>query len=66
MVRKKKTQLLQTRRTKATCLFNGAAGYFNAKEYDKALELAQKAEAHPSFKDQAAELITAIKQQRIK
>lgn len=66
MIRKKKTQLLQTRRTKATCLFNGAAGYFNAKEYAKAQQLAQKSALHPSFKNQAADLIAAIKQARIK
>lgn len=61
LVRKKKTQLVQTRLTKATALYNGAAGYFNAKAMEKALELAERAAAHPSFREKAQELINSIK-----
>jgi tetratricopeptide (TPR) repeat protein len=62
LIKKKKIQLLQTRQTKATCQFNAAASYFNAKEYKKAFLLAEKAAKHPTFKQQAEELILAIKE----
>ena len=62
LIKKKKIQLLQTRQTKATCQFNAAASYFNAKEYKKAFLLAEKAAEHPTFKQQAEELILAIKE----
>ena len=62
LIKKKKMQLLQNRRTKATCQFNAAASYFNDKEYKKAFLLAEKAAKHPTFKQQAEELILAIKE----
>jgi tetratricopeptide (TPR) repeat protein len=62
LIKKKKIQLLQTRQTKATCQFNAAASYFNSKEYKKAFLLAEKAAEHPTFKQQAEELILAIKE----
>jgi len=62
LIKKKKIQLLQTRQTKATCQFNAAASYFNAKEYKKAFLLAEKAAKYPTFKQQAEELILAIKE----
>ncbi len=62
LIRKKKTQLLQTSRTKATAYYNAAAGFYNAKMPDKALVLAEKAAEHPVTRERARELITAIKQ----
>lgn len=61
-IRKKKTQLLQTSRTKATAYYNAAAGFYNAKMQDKALSMAEKAAEHPVTREKARELITAIKQ----
>ncbi len=61
-IRKKKTQLLQTIRTKATAYFNAAAGFYNAKMLEKALLLAEKAAEYPIIRDKAQELVTTIKQ----
>lgn len=60
MILKKKTQILQTRQTKATCQYNTAAGYFNVGELEKALAMAQKAAQHPTFKEKAEELVNNI------
>ena len=60
LILRKKTQVLQTRQTKATCLYNAAAGYFNGSELEKALALAQKAAQHPAFKEKAEELVNNI------
>lgn len=61
-IRKKKTQLLQTIRTKATAYYNAAAGFYNAKMLERALLMAEKAAEHPITRDKAQELITTIKQ----
>jgi len=61
-IRKKKTQLLQARRTKATAAYNAAAGYYNAKMMEPALRLAERAAAYPATQEMALELIDAIKQ----
>ena len=60
LVIKKKVQILSTQATKATCQYNGAAGYHNAGSFDRALDLARLAAAHPSFAQKAAELIKLI------
>ena len=60
LVAKKKAQVLSVQVTKATCQYNGAAGYHNARSFERALELARLAAAHPAFADKAAELIKII------
>jgi len=61
-VNTKKSQLLQTRRTKATAYYNAAAGFYNAKRLDKALAMAEQAAAYPTTREKAQELIATIKQ----
>jgi tetratricopeptide (TPR) repeat protein len=61
LVVKKRVQILSVQATKATCQYNGAAGYHNAGKPDRALELARQAAAHPAFADKAAELIKIIR-----
>lgn len=60
LVIKKKVQILSTQATKATCQYNGAAGYHNAGSFDRALDLARLAAAHPAFAEKAAALIKLI------
>ncbi len=60
LVVKKRAQILSIRATKATCQYNGAAGFHNAGSFDRALELARMAAAHPAFAEKAAELIKMI------
>lgn len=64
LIRQKELQIRQTRGSKSTALYNGAAGYFNAGMYDMALGLAQLAASHPALKDKAEDLILAIKEKR--
>ncbi len=61
-IRKKKSQLLQTIRTKATAYYNAAAGLFNANILERALLMAEKAAEHSITREKAQDLITAIKQ----
>ncbi|MCX6572989.1 MAG: tetratricopeptide repeat protein [Candidatus Aminicenantes bacterium] len=61
LVVKKRVQILSVQATKATCQYNGAAGYHNAGKPERALELARQAAAHPAFADKAAELIKIIR-----
>jgi tetratricopeptide (TPR) repeat protein len=61
MVVKKRVQILSIQATKATCQYNGAAGFHNAGLFERALDLARLAAAHPSFADKAAELIKLIR-----
>ena len=61
MVAKKRAQILSVQATKATCQYNGAAGFHNAGVFERALDLARLAAAHPSFADMAAELIKLIR-----
>ena len=49
LVAKKRVQILSVQATKATCQYNGAAGYHNAGSFERALELARQAAAHPAF-----------------
>lgn len=60
LILRKKTQIVQTRQTKATCQYNAAAVYFNSGELNKALSQAQKAAQHPTFKEKAEELANSI------
>lgn len=61
-IMKKKIQIVKTRLTKATSLYNAAAGYFNSGQKQKALIPAQKALLHDSFKAKAEDLIKKIKE----
>lgn len=61
LLKKKRNQLEKTRLIEATAFYNSAAGFFNADRKAKALELATRAAAHPSFKKKAEELISRIK-----
>jgi len=60
LVVKKRLQILSVQATKATCQYNGAAGYHNSGKPERALDLARLAAAHPAFADKAAELIKII------
>jgi len=60
LVVKKRVQILSVQATKATCQYNGAAGFHNAGSFDRALDLARLAATHPAFADKAAELIKLI------
>jgi tetratricopeptide (TPR) repeat protein len=62
LVVKKRVQILSVQATKATCQYNGAAGYHNAGSFERALDLARLAAAHPSFAEKAAELIKLIRE----
>ena len=62
LVARKRFQILSTQLTKATCQYNGAAGYHNAGSPERALDLARLAAAHPAFADKAAELIKLIRE----
>lgn len=61
MIAKKEQQLKVFEATKATGYYDAAAGYFNAGRKTEALAMAEKAAAHPQFKDMAVELIKKIK-----
>jgi len=60
LVAKKRAQILSVQAIKATCQYNGAAGYHNAGSFERALELARMAAAHPAFAEMAAALIKII------
>jgi len=60
LVIRKRVQILAIQATKATCQYNGAAGYHNAGSFKRALELARMAATHPAFSEKAAELIKII------
>ncbi len=61
MIAKKEQQLKILEATKATGYYDAAVGYFNAGRKAEALEMAEKAAAHPQFKDLADQLIKKIK-----
>ena len=62
LVVKKRARILSVQLTKATCQYNGAAGYHNAGSFERALDLARLAAAHPVFAEKAAELIKLIRE----
>ena len=61
LVVKKRVQT-SVQATKATCQYNGAAGFHNAGSFERALDLARLAAAHPAFAEKAAELIKMIRE----
>ena len=61
LVAKKRAQILSVQATKATCQYNGAAGFHNAGAFERALDLARLAAAHPAFAERAAELLKLIR-----
>lgn len=60
-IQKKRAQILQLRRSKATSYYNAAAGFYNAKMLEKALPLAEQAAEYPLTREKAEDLIAAIK-----
>lgn len=63
LLSRKARQLQKTTLSKVTAWYNAAAGYYNADEKEKAIRLAEKAAAHPAFKEKAEELLKLIKKQ---
>jgi tetratricopeptide (TPR) repeat protein len=61
LLKKKKSQLERTLVSKATAFYNAAAGYLNAGQKFKALEMATRSAEHPAFKEKAEELVSGIK-----
>ena len=60
LILRKKAQSRKAALTKATCYYNGAAGYFNCGLKDKALVFAAYAAQEKAFADRAEELIKKI------
>jgi len=60
-ITRKKIQMKQVQVTKATAFYNAAAGYFNAGQNEKALDLAQNAKGSKALKPKVEELINKIK-----
>lgn len=58
---KKRRQMASVQASKATCQYNGAAGFFNAGSPELALGLAELSAGHPAFSERAAALIRLIK-----
>jgi len=61
LVAKKRFQIVSVQLTKATCQYNGAAGYHNAGNDERALDLARQAGAHAAFSDKVAELLKILR-----
>jgi tetratricopeptide (TPR) repeat protein len=61
LVARKRFQIVSAQLTKATCQYNGAAGYHNAGNDERALDLARQAAAHPAFADKVAELLKILR-----
>lgn len=60
LILRKKAQLRKTALTKATCFYNGAAGYFNCGKINKALVFAAYAAQDKAFALKAEDLIQKI------
>jgi tetratricopeptide (TPR) repeat protein len=60
LILRKKAQMRKAALTKATCYYNGAAGYFNCGLKDKALIFAAYAAQEKAFVDRAEDLIKKI------
>jgi len=58
---RKTSQLRKIQLTKATALYNAAAGFYNAGFPKKARQLAEKAVSHNALKDKAIELLHLMK-----
>jgi len=61
LTRRKNAQRLSLQAVKATCQYNGAAGFFNAGQPEQALGLAELSAAHPAFAEKAADLVKRIR-----
>jgi tetratricopeptide (TPR) repeat protein len=61
LIRNKRRQILETQAVKATCQYNGAAGFCNAGSLELALSLAERAGTHPAFAEKAGELVRMIR-----
>lgn len=61
LITKKKRQMIAVQASKATCQYNGAAGFFNAGSPELALGLAELSAGHPAFTERAAALVRLIK-----
>jgi tetratricopeptide (TPR) repeat protein len=61
LIRNKRRQILENQAVKATCQYNGAAGFYNAGSLELALPLAELAVAHPAFAEKAGDLVRLIK-----
>ncbi|MCX6561566.1 MAG: tetratricopeptide repeat protein [Candidatus Aminicenantes bacterium] len=61
MLKKKENQLLVTRVTRATAFYNAAASWLNLGRPDKARPAAERAAAHPQFKEKATALLARMK-----
>ena len=60
LVLRKRLQIQSVQATRATAQYNGAAGFHNAGSFERALDLARLAAAHPAFAERAAELVRLI------
>jgi len=61
MIAKKENQLRVIQATRAMAFFNAAADWSNSGAAEKALPLAEKAAAHPQFRDRANDLLSRLK-----
>jgi tetratricopeptide (TPR) repeat protein len=61
LVKKRKARMERALLSRATSFYNAAAGYFNAGQKYKALEMATRSAEHPAFKQKAEELASGIK-----
>jgi len=61
MIGRQEKQLRVVRATRALAYFNGAADWANAGKAELALPLAEKAAAHPQFREKAADLLSRLK-----
>jgi tetratricopeptide (TPR) repeat protein len=61
LLRKRRARLEKMLVSRATAFYNAAAGYFNAGQKYKALEMAARAVEHPALREKAEELMSGIK-----
>jgi len=61
LIRKRRARMERAQLSRATSFYNAAAGYFNAGQKFKALEMATRSAEHPAFKQKAEELASGIK-----
>jgi tetratricopeptide (TPR) repeat protein len=61
LISKRRSRLEKMLLSRATSFYNAAAGYFNAGQKFKALEMATRSAEHPAFKEKAEELVSGIK-----
>ncbi|MGB7295854.1 MAG: tetratricopeptide repeat protein [Candidatus Aminicenantales bacterium] len=61
LINKRRARLERALLSRATSFYNAAAGYFNAGQKYKALEMAARAVEHPALREKAEELMAEIK-----